>query len=59
MSHVTLVRPPLLVSRNTLQGPLTPPVGPAYLAGSILEAGQDVTIVDAVGEAAFTGNRPI
>ena len=51
MSHVTLVRPPLLVSRNTLQGPLTPPVGPAYLAGSILEAGQDVTIVDAVGEA--------
>ncbi|RJR49566.1 MAG: radical SAM protein [Desulfobacteraceae bacterium] len=51
MAHMTLVRPPALISRNTLQGPLTPPIGPAYLAGSLRKAGHAVAIVDAVGEA--------
>lgn len=53
MRHVTLVRPPALVARHSAQGALTPPIGYAYLAGSLLEAGHEVTIVDAVGEAPF------
>ena len=51
MTHVTLVRPPLLVTRNTLQGPITPPIGLASLAASLIHAGHQVTIVDALGEA--------
>lgn len=51
MTHVTLVRPPLLVTRNTLQGPITPPIGLASLAASLISAGHQVTIVDALGEA--------
>lgn len=51
MTHVTLVRPPLLVTRNTLQGPITPPIGLASLAASLINAGHQVTIVDALGEA--------
>jgi len=53
MAHITLVRPPALISRNTLQGPLTPPIGPAYLAGSLRKAGHTASIIDAVGEAPF------
>ena len=51
MAHVTLVRPPILISQGTLQGPITPPIGLAYLASSLIEAGHSVTIVDALGEA--------
>jgi radical SAM superfamily enzyme YgiQ (UPF0313 family) len=40
-----------LISQGTLQGPITPPIGLAYLAASLLEAGHVVTIVDALGEA--------
>ena len=51
MAHITLVRPPLLVSKNTLQGPITPPIGLAYLASNLIASGHVVTVVDAVGEA--------
>ncbi|MBU37796.1 MAG: radical SAM protein, partial [Anaerolineaceae bacterium] len=44
-------RPPLLVTRNTLQGPITPPIGLASLAASLIQAGHQVTMVDALGEA--------
>lgn len=53
MAHVTLVRPPLLVPKNTLQGPITPPIGLAYLASTLERGGHQVVIVDAVGEAPF------
>ena len=53
MFHITLVRPPALVSRHSGQGALTPPIGLAYLASSLIAAGHSVTIVDAIGEAPF------
>lgn len=53
MSHITLVRPPALASRHSGQGALTPPIGLAYIASSLIEAGHSVTIVDAIGEAPF------
>ena len=53
MVKVALVRPPALMSKGTLQGPLTPPIGPAYLAGSLRAAGHDAIVVDALGEAPF------
>ena len=34
-------------------GPLTPPVGPAYLAASLRQAGHRVRIVDGIGEDPF------
>ncbi|HUO04012.1 MAG TPA: radical SAM protein [Candidatus Binataceae bacterium] len=51
MTKVTLVRPPPLVSTGTLQAPITPPLGVAYLAANLRAAGHQVTIVDALGEA--------
>ena len=53
MVHITLVRPPALVSRNSGQGALTPPIGLAYLAASLIDAGHGVSIIDAIGEAPF------
>ncbi|WP_204106170.1 MULTISPECIES: radical SAM protein [Spirulina sp. CCY15215] len=50
MSHITLVRPPALISRHSNTGPLTPPIGLAYIAASLIEAGHSVTIVDGIGE---------
>jgi len=51
MSHITLLRPPILISRYSLEGPVTPPIGLAYLASTLRKAGHAVTIIDAVGEA--------
>ncbi|WP_204105258.1 MULTISPECIES: radical SAM protein [Spirulina sp. CCY15215] len=53
MSHITLVRPPALISRHSGTGSLTPPIGLAYLASSLIEAGHLVTTIDALGEAPF------
>ncbi|MBN8218017.1 MAG: B12-binding domain-containing radical SAM protein [Spirochaetes bacterium] len=53
MSIITLVRPPCLISKGTLQGPITPPIGVAYLASSLLKAGHEAHIIDALGEAPF------
>ena len=53
MSHITLVRPPALISRYSNTGPLTPPIGLAYIAGSLIEAGHSVNIVDSIGEDPF------
>src|SRR5262245_12683438 len=51
--HVTLVRPPLLFSRarpsNTVK--VAPPLGMAYVAGSLRAEGHQVTCIDALGEA--------
>ena len=53
MAKVTLVRPTLLVPTWSDSGPLTPPIGPAYLASSLREVGHEVRIVDGVGENPF------
>lgn len=48
--RVALVRPPSIVSRYAVAAPLTPPLGLAYLAATVREAGHQVQVVDGVGE---------
>lgn len=48
--HVCLVRPPSIISALSYIGSLTPPIGLAYLAGSLRAAGHRVTLIDGVGE---------
>ncbi|MBI4355795.1 MAG: cobalamin B12-binding domain-containing protein [Candidatus Omnitrophica bacterium] len=50
MAHVTLIRPPLVVSRWCYMAAICPPIGPAYLASTLLAAGHDVRLIDALGE---------
>ena len=50
MATVTILRPPLLVPTWSDSGPLTPPIGPAYLAASLRQAGHLARIVDGLGE---------
>src|SRR5438876_11762017 len=49
--HVTLVRPPAVSSRFSYTIGVVLPLGPAYVAGALLQAGHRVTVVDALGEA--------
>lgn len=49
--RVALVRPPLRVAKASYSTLACPPIGVAYLAAALREAGFDATIVDAVGEA--------
>ncbi|MGH7812496.1 MAG: B12-binding domain-containing radical SAM protein [Candidatus Binataceae bacterium] len=49
MANVTLVRPPALRSKRSIVV-ISPPVGIAYLAGSLRAAGHRVTVVDGLGE---------
>jgi len=53
MAIVTLLRPPLLVPIWSDSGPLTPPIGPAYLAASLRQSGHEARIVDGLGENPF------
>ena len=53
MAIVTLLRPPLLVPTWSDSGPLTPPIGSAYLAASLRQAGHVARIVDGLGENPF------
>lgn len=53
MAFVTLVRPPIVVAKWSHTTPTCPPIGLAYLAGTLRHAGHEVRIVDAVGEAPF------
>ena len=48
--HITLIRPPILVPENNMVVQYTPPIGLAYLAGSIQTAGFDVQVIDGLGE---------
>lgn len=48
--RVALIRPPSIVSRYAVAAPLTPPLGVAYLAASLRDAGHSVQVVDGVGE---------
>ena len=61
---VALTRPPALVLKSSVSsGSLTPPLGLAYLAASLREAGFGVSIVDPIGEDPFkvnlVANRPL
>ena len=49
MAIVTLVRPPSIVLAGAVSGFLTPPIGLAYIGGSLRNRGHKVTIIDAVG----------
>src|SRR5258706_8127743 len=57
MAIVTILRPPLLVPNWSDSGPLTPPIGPAYLAASLRQAGHTARIVDGLGENPFQITR--
>jgi anaerobic magnesium-protoporphyrin IX monomethyl ester cyclase len=47
---VCLVRPPSIIGAASFIGSITPPIGLAYLAGSLRAAGHDVVLIDGVGE---------
>jgi anaerobic magnesium-protoporphyrin IX monomethyl ester cyclase len=49
--HITIVRPPAISSRFAYTAGVVLPLGPAYLAGALREAGCRVGVVDALGEA--------
>jgi radical SAM superfamily enzyme YgiQ (UPF0313 family) len=48
--RVCLVRPPSVEATSQMAAWAVPPVGLAYVAGSLADAGHDVVVVDAVGE---------
>jgi radical SAM superfamily enzyme YgiQ (UPF0313 family) len=51
MAHVTLIRPPVVAPIDTVNQQVgTPPLGMAYLAGSLKTHGHDITSIDALGE---------
>jgi len=47
---VTLLRPPIISSRNSFSAPVTPPLALAYLTAVLERAGIEVDPIDAVGE---------
>ncbi|MGH7812497.1 MAG: B12-binding domain-containing radical SAM protein [Candidatus Binataceae bacterium] len=53
MTKVTLVRPPGTKFKSYQQIIVAPPIGIAYLAGSLRAAGHQVSVIDALGEAPF------
>lgn len=50
-AHVVLVRPALRVPKASYSTLACPPLGLAYLAAALEQAGIDVRVIDAVGEA--------
>lgn len=61
MGPITLIRPPSAIGRLALTLNVTPPLSVAYLGGSLAQAGFDVAIIDAVGEAVhqtYAGYHP-
>jgi len=51
---ICLIRPAILVPKRNVTAMFTPPLGLAYVAGSLKRAGHDVTLIDAVGESLDT-----
>ncbi|MBF0125758.1 MAG: B12-binding domain-containing radical SAM protein [Magnetococcales bacterium] len=47
---VTLIRPFAVMSKHAYSTPITPPIGPAYLAAVIEAAGYPVAMIDGIGE---------
>ena len=54
MSNITLVRPALVSSARSYSNPVTPPIGLAYLAGTLVKQGIGVKVIDAIGESPDT-----
>ncbi len=54
--HICLIRPPAIVPVGAYVGSLTPPIGLAYLAGSLKKSGHKVKIIDSVGSALDSKN---
>jgi len=51
MAHVTLIRPPVVAPIDTVNQQVgTPPLGLAYLAGSLKNRGHEISMIDALGE---------
>jgi anaerobic magnesium-protoporphyrin IX monomethyl ester cyclase len=48
---IVLIRPSTTTSQNAVGQDAAPPLGVAYLAASLREAGHEVSIIDALGEA--------
>lgn len=51
MAHITLIRPPAVCSRSSFSLCIVPPLGPAYVAAALEHAGNQVAVIDALGEA--------
>ena len=48
---VVIIRPPVVRPKWNYVNLTTPPIGPAYVAGSLRQAGFEVSFIDAIGEA--------
>ena len=51
---ICLIRPSIVVPRGNITSMFTPPLGLAYVAGTLRDAGFDVSFIDAVGESLDT-----
>jgi radical SAM superfamily enzyme YgiQ (UPF0313 family) len=51
LARICLIRPPAISSSHAYSVGIVPPLGPAYIAGSLEAAGHLVSAVDALGEA--------
>lgn len=49
--QICLIRPPILVPKSHPIVQFTPPIGTAYLAGSLRDAGYEFSVIDGLGEA--------
>ncbi len=52
--HICLIRPSIVIPANNVTSMFTPPVGLAYVAGTLRDAGFRVRLIDGVGEALDT-----
>lgn len=48
--EILLIRPPIVVPKSNMVVQYTPPIGLAYLGGSLRTAGHNVQIIDGLGE---------
>ena len=50
MAHILLIRGPLVFSAHSVSSPVTMPLSLAYLAGTLLKDGHEVSVIDGLGE---------
>lgn len=50
-ASVVIIRPPIVRPKWNYVNLTTPPIGPAYVAASLRQAGFEVSMIDAIGEA--------
>ena len=50
MAHLTLIRPPLVATAGSYSVIIAPPLGLAYVAAALEEAGHALAVIDALGE---------